>query len=200
MCYICGKSSNKIVHYKSCRYVKMIPDKNKKFFNSAKEAEDAGYVQCKYCSYIQKYLRKENTELEKYCKAKGIYFYFGRKDGSLDIISKSGKWKIIVNGRKNLIWLYHKNSHGFDKNDSFIKGYHSQKVRSSTLMGYMKYIVEHDEYRAANPLYSSQKSNTVKGSRKWKKQQKREKKIRKMQGVRYVTELLNNMSLGNIAY
>ena len=60
MCYVCGRSSNKIVHSMSCRYVKLIPEKNRKIFSNLKEASEAGYVQCKYCAHIVKYLRSLN--------------------------------------------------------------------------------------------------------------------------------------------
>lgn len=200
MCYVCGKSSNKIVHLTGCRYVKMMPEKNRKYFNSLKDASEAGYVQCKYCSHIMKYLKREEKSLESYCRPNGVYFYFSAADGSLDVISRSGRWKIIVNGQKHYIWLYHKNNHGF-KPGELVPGYHSQSIRSSSLMGYMNYIVKHDLFREDNPLYEHQKhSNAPKGSKKWKKDQRRAKNMRKTQSIRYVNELLENMSIGNIAY
>ncbi len=200
MCYISGKSSNKIVHNSVCRYVKMMPDKNKRFFHTLKEASEAGYKQCKYCAHIKKYLRREEKELDRYCKPKGGYYFFNPEDGSLEVLSKSGKWKVIVNGQKHFIWLYHRNN-GETNLGGLVPGFHSQKVRCGTLMGYMEYIVKHDEYRNADPLYENQKhENTVIGSKKWRKDRRREKKIRRMQSIRYVDELLSNMSLGNIPY
>ena len=200
MCYVCGKSKNKIVHSMACRYVKMIPDKNRKYFANIREASDAGYVQCKYCTNIKKYLSREEKQIEDYCRQNGIYYYLNSVDGALDIISRTGKWKIIVNGQKHFIWLYHKNNHGFNPGD-LVPGFHSQKIRCSSLYGYMKYIVGHDKYRMENPLYNSQKhGNTKKGSKKWKKENHRAKQIRRTQSIRYVTDLLDNMALGNIAY
>ncbi len=199
MSYICGKSRNKIVHTQECRYVKMMPDNNKKYYRSLQEASDAGYVQCRYCAYIKKYLKGNERDLEKYCRLNGVYFYFNPSDGSIDVISKSGKWKIIVNGQKHYIWLYHKNNHGCNSED-FVPGYHSQKIRCNTLQGYMDYIIKHDQYREEDPLYENQKHNTVKGSKKWKKQKKRADRIRRTQSIRYVRTLIDNIALGNIAY
>ena len=71
-------------------------------------------------------------------------------------------------------------------------GYHSQKVRRNTLMGYMQYIVEHDRYRMENPLYKNQKTGRGKQAREEQKQYAI--KVRKWQSIRYVTELLNHMS------
>lgn len=200
MCYVCGKSNNKIVHTMGCRYVKMMPDKNRKFFHTLKEASEAGYVQCKYCAHIKKYLSREEKQLEGFCRPNGVYYYFNPVDGSIDVISRSGKWKIIVNGQRHFIWLYHKNNHGSNYGD-LVPGYHSQRIRSSSLMGYMSYIVEHDKYREENPLYDRQKHhNAEKGSKKWKKDQRRAKNMRKTQSIRYVMNLLDEMSAGRVAY
>ena len=197
MCYVCGKSSNKIIHNMNCRYVKMMPDRNKNYYSSLKDAEEAGYVQCKYCAYIQKYIRNEKKELDGYCKPNGLYYMFNSADGSLDVISRTGRWKVIVNGQRHFIWLYHKNIRN-SSNDTktFVQGYHSQKVRKSSLMGYMQYIVEHDNYRTETPLYKNQM--TGKGRHAKRDQERHAKKVRRLQSIRYVTDLLNNMSSGAI--
>lgn len=199
MCYIYGKSNNKIVHTPECRYVKMIQEKNRKYFYNAKKAFDAGYVQCKYCAPIKGYLDREEKKLEQYCRANGVYYYFNSAEGCLDIISKSGKWKIIVNGQRYFIWLYHKNSNGPQEGE-FVPGYHSQKVRKSTLMGYMEYIVKHDQFRDREPLYDHRYHIPSKGSKEWKSDKRRADQIRRSNSIRYVKEVLNNMTLGNIAY
>ena len=195
MCYISGKSSNKIVHTTGCRYVKMIPAKNRRYFDSPEAASAAGYTRCRYCSRIMKHLRKESKELKRFCGANGLYYGFNASDGSLDVLSPSGKWKVIVNGGKHLIWLYHINTHE-DNRESLVRGYHSQKIRSETLLGYMDYIVKHDRFRKETPLYEFQRhGNTVKGSKKWKKEQKRAKQMRKKQQVRYVMRLFDEISV-----
>ncbi len=195
MCYICGKSSNKIVHTMDCRYVKMIPEKNRKLFRTYKNASEAGYIQCKYCAPILKYLDREEQELTRYCRANGLFYSFNRNDGSIDVVSRSGKWKIIINGKKQFIWLYHKNVNGAWPDD-FIPGYHSQRTRSSSLMGYMRYIVEHDRYRVENPLYESQRHpNAIKGSKKWNKDRRREVRARKTQDIRYVLNLIDSLAM-----
>lgn len=199
MCYVCGKSANKIVHTTNCRYVKMMPNKNKKYFHTLKEAAEAGYVQCKYCAHIEKYLRREDKALDSYCRPNGVYYYFNPADGAIDVISRTGKWKIIVNGQKHFIWLYHKNNHGANPND-LVPGFHSQKVRRSSLMGYMEYIVAHDQYRTENPLYDRQVKQMGTGAKARKNTRRREKKMRRTQSIRYVMTLLDSMSDGVIAY
>ena len=200
MCYVSGKSTNKIVHRLDCRYVKMMPAKNKKYFSRFKEASDAGYVQCKYCAPIKEYLKKEEKDLRSYCNGNGLFYSFNNSDGSLDIISRTGKWKIIVNGQKNFIWLYHMNTdyrHDTSKFSDMVPGYHSQNVRKSTLLGYMSYIVNHDNFRHENPLYGKYyHPNRIKGSKRWRKERKRADRIRRAQSIDYVLSLLDGMSAG----
>ena len=198
MCYVCGKSSNKIVHTEACRYVKMIPVQNRRYFVSLKEAEDAGYMRCKYCSHISKYMTKERKDLVQYCKANGLCYVFNRIDGSLDIVSRSGNWKIIVNGQKHFIWLYHKNIYHENDQRGMVPGYHSQKVRKSTLMGYMYYIADHDHYKMKTPL--DQRQMTAKGRKAKKQQERHAEKVKRIQSIRYVRELLDKMSDGVIDY
>ena len=94
MCYICGKSDNKIAHSWDCRYVKLIPEKNRKYFDYRRSANEAGFGYCKYCSYVMRYVRKEKKALDDYCQATGLTYSFNRQVGSLDIKSRSDEWKI----------------------------------------------------------------------------------------------------------
>ena len=60
----------------------------------------------KLCAHINKYVGKEKKELDLYCGSKGVYYYFNRNDGALDVISKTGKWKIIVQERlTHFVWV-----------------------------------------------------------------------------------------------
>lgn len=193
MGYICGNSNSRIVHRTSCRYAERI--KNKKYFTTLKEAKEAGYVQCKYCAYIREYLDRERKELTNFCRRNGLYYEFNPKDGALDVISHTGRWKVIVNGQKHFIWLYHKNLYR-EKQTLLVPGYHSQNIRRSTLIGYMQYIVEHDQYRKESPLFENQIAGKSKKARAYQKKQA--EKIRKWQSIRYVTDLLNHMEAGTL--
>ena len=46
--YVGSKKSNKY-HYPSCRWAKKIKPNNLVTFQSAKEAQEAGYIPCKVC-------------------------------------------------------------------------------------------------------------------------------------------------------
>lgn len=200
MCYICSGSSNKIIHTGDCRYVKMMAESRKKTFDSLRAATNADYIPCKYCSPVKKYLDREKERLEEFCKQTDVRFFYNVQKGTLDVISKSGKWKIIVDDDSKALVLYHY-SNGTFKHSDVIPGYHKQHVERGSLLNYMKYIAQHDSFRQVNPLYAKQTNdNLMKGSKKWKKQQRRAENMRKTQSIRYVTELLNNMALGNIPY
>ena len=197
MCYVSGKSKIKIAHTMQCRFSKMIKSEYKVYYQTLEEVSDAGMVRCKYCDRIAQMMRKENEELTKFCKNRGIYPTFSRADGTVDIISHSGQWKIIMNGSKHDIWLYHKNTLN-DKNTGLVPGYHSQKARSETIMGYVRYIVDHDEFRSVNPLYGHQ---SVPTGRKAKKKHKRlEERAKRRQSINYVLSLIDAMSKGAVAY
>ena len=198
MLYASKRSEGRIVHRDCCRYIKMIPEKNRVQFWKMKKAMEMGYCLCRYCAPIWQYLKREGRELDSFCKKNGLFYSFNRGDGSLDVISRTGKWKVIVCGRENFIWLYHKNLYEKKGRESIVPGYHSQSVRRSTLMGYLKYVAEHDAYRKAEPLYECQKKG--KGWQFRHDQKQLEKKVRRKQSISYVLELLNGMSEGRIAY
>lgn len=149
---------------------------------------------------IESYLNMEKKELDSYCRDNGLYYRLNSEKSTLDVISKSGEWKIVVDGDENLIRLYHRNHH-WTKERSLILGYHRQYISSDTLMGYMKYIVNHDMYREENPLYKHLvDSKTVKGSKRWKKNQQKAERVRKSRRIRYVNAILDSISLGNDGY
>ena len=193
---ISGKSSNKIVHYKDCRYVKMIPAKNKKHFLSLEEATEDGYVQCKYCARIRKYINKEMKEMTSFCESKGIDYRFNPIDGSIDIESKLDKWKIIVSGAYDYIWLYHKNSTCYEA-EGTMPGYHSQNVCCTSLMGYMDYIARHDRFRRANPLHDCSRQGRSNRILKQRLHQKI-RQMRKKQNTRYFLNMMD-MELVDVA-
>lgn len=196
MCYVCGKSRNKIIHSENCRYMKQVPEKNRRYFYNIKDAEYEGYSRCKYCSPIRQYLDKEQDALNRYCERNGLYYCFNPQGGTIDVISQNGKWKIIVNGKRNFIFLYHKNTHS-STSESLVPGYHSQNVRRSSLLGYMKCIAEHDIYREKFPLYEDSKTGIRKGSKKWKSKCRHQTQRRKRQEIKHVLDLMDQITVAN---
>ena len=116
----------------------------------------------------------------------------------MDVISKESTWKIIVNGYKRYIWLYHKNAHGYHYND-LVPGFHSQKIIRSSIMGYMEYISSHDEYRIKNPYKRNRKIKPSRQEAAFKYGPKGNKRY-KIERQRYKAEMLEYMKYENAAY
>lgn len=187
------KSNNKIIHKKQCPYYLHMNHKEIGFFHTLEEAKTAGYHQCKHCSSISKQYRKEYHEIKEYAAENGMAFYLN--DGAITIHTTFSKWKIITNGNKHSLFLYHKNTKNIIKQDSRIEGYHSQSVRKNSIVDYMKYITEHDHYRKYNPEYHKAiPSQPRKGTNRYRKQQNKQKYKEHRESVWRVLTLIENNS------
>ena len=145
-------SHRKIVHYSHCKILKRIPRERRLSFNSLEEARTHGYRLCNCCPSIAAKYRRERKQVDDFCKANG--FTFKLLDGTIHVFSKNDCWRIIVNGNKNNLFLYHKNTAmrcRRDTHKNIIPGFHSQTYRSKTILGYLKYIASHDAYRDEHP-------------------------------------------------
>ena len=77
-----------------------------------------------------------------------------------------------------------------------LTAYHDQKVSYSKLLKYLDYIVEHDYYRMLNPIYPVQhKAPPVKGTKRYRKQLKQQKKKARKDAVRNVLTLIDSLSV-----
>ena len=145
--YIMSKRSREqMIHDETCRYAKMTAPHNRVFFHTAEAAYAKGQIAGRYCAAAMKALRIELGELQDFCEANGISIYFEHSYGTLQIIAPESEWKIAVVGVHQLLRLYHKNTADFDNGSSPYVGFHFQNVRRATILGYLKYIVEHDRY------------------------------------------------------
>lgn len=196
MNYVCGRSSNRIIHRDDCRYVKMIPERNRKYFETAEEARFEGYSCCKYCSGIWKYVAKEKPVLDNYCEKTGLNYFFNRGDGFLNVYSRHDIWKIIVSGPRNYIFLYHKNTKNLQEK-TMIPGFHSQKAISPTILGYLKYINDHDEYVGDLMHEKHKKSEPRKGTKRYRKMMHRQAKKVRRNKIRNVLDLIDKISAAN---
>lgn len=185
------KSRRKIIHNNHCSYFKRMDHKHIGYFDSIEEARNAGYHICKHCTPMWSYYSKEYYKIKEYVANNAMEIDF--RDGEIIVQTPYSNWKIIVNGQKDYIFLYHKNTYNKcpDKR-SLVSGYHSQSVRRSTLMEYLKYIVEHDTYRLYHPEYQKKNIELQKGKKKNKQKLKKEKKREHYQGMMRVLALLEN--------
>lgn len=143
---------DKVAHFQDCIYFKKIPKQARRWAGSFEELASCGCWQCSICSPMAKYLQKEKAQLKPFCVKNGIDYWFNARIGSIDIETNSGKWRIVVQGNKKKIWLYHKNTYKKMSSDSPFSGYHPQDFHCQTLMDYMRYIASHDKFRERNPL------------------------------------------------
>lgn len=139
------KANDGVFHQTDCYIIARIKRENRCQYNTHKEARDAGLRMCNVCSPLARRLRTELPEITHFVETHGIAFRL--IDNTLQIISRHGEWKIIVVGRRNTLFLYHKNQRASKFSDfTNIPGYHSQAVRSKTILGYLEYIASHDIY------------------------------------------------------
>lgn len=197
--YVASKiSRTKKFHSIDCPHARRIKVENRIYFRTIQEATECGYHFCIDCCHIGKYYRKERNRIVRFCQQNGVMVKFNNNHDCLDVSTPYSKWRIIVNGKKKYIFLYHRNTF-YKQNDeaSIVPGYHSQKVRRSNIVDYLQYIVKHDAYRLNNPLEKPKTKKKKwyerkypKGSKNYKKQQKRKKRIERSRSIKRVEELL----------
>ena len=187
MCYVCAKSS-RIIHINQCSHIKNTPKERRIFFVGDEKLDEAirnGYRLCKDCSRMGRRLKKERKNIDRICSRNGITYSFNREDGGIDIVSYSGKWKILVVGKQHNIFLFHKNTRHIDRGG--MPGYHRQNANSTTIEGYIRYIVGHDKYRNENPLGKKRKKYKKMSGRK---QRVAVKRARQRISENYVVNLI----------
>lgn len=146
------------------------------------------------CFSIAKLYRKESDVLQGYCQSHAASVFF--KDRFIGISTPISDWRIIPSGKGNEVVLYHKNTLG-DKKTGPVPRYHLQWVSQNTISGYLEYISDHDLYRNMHPLYPVQsKKNSpppMKGTKRYRKEQKRAAKKARRQSIAHVLTLIENL-------
>ena len=190
MVYYSANSKEKVFHLPHCTFIKSIKADNRKSFATPEEARQSHYRQCNCCSPVGQRLRKEQRAVEFFCQNHGASCYF--RDGMLTVTTPRSKWKIIAVGNNSKLSLYHRNTKGIEDPYTPIPKYHYQKVHKDAIVEYLGYIVEHDYFRMRHPLQfvPVKKEKPRKGTKRWRAQQKKEKKIAKKNAVKNVYALL----------
>ena len=198
MYYYCKKSSRKIIHKVECAYISSIDINDIGWFESLTEAYEHGYRLCKHCSPLFKHYKNERDKILEYCQNRGLSVWLG--DKGISIHSLKSRWKIALDDKDHMI-LYHKNDFETSRDYlSEIKGYHYQgDVRCDRIVEYLEYIVEHDRYRLNNPVYVPKKkkehSLPKKGTKRYKKAQKKLEKHKRIQAIKNVISLIDSISV-----
>ncbi len=195
MYYYSKNSRKKIIHKGLCFHVANSYIDNIGCFDSLGQAYENGYRLCKHCNPLASRYRKELKSILAYSQEKGIAVE-GR-NRFIGITSISSKWKIILSVDQQQIRLYHKNAFETD-NDALspVSGYHLQRVYKNSIMGYLEYIVQHDQYRRENPLYikPSKKPSPPprKGTKRYKNAQKRAAQIARKDAIQNVLNIIDS--------
>ena len=138
-----GNSRSKIVHYKKCVYKKRIAEHNIIELDSIDAAKAMGYRVCKCCTPVSKVAKRESVAIKEYCSNHDINYFI--EDNQVQIKGPSSEWIFTINC-ENKATLYHRNTCGDTS------AYHKQNFKEKSLLSALKYIVEHDAYRKANPI------------------------------------------------
>ena len=165
MVFYSTKSNEKVFHLPHCKIARRIRKEYKKQFATPEEARLAGYRMCNCCSLVGMRLRKEQNAVNHFCQENGVSCWL--EDGQLHVHTPKSKWRIIVNGKANKLFLYHKNTYQkYEKIPSIVPGYHSQAIRSKTIVGYLEYIIQHDIYRRRQEKKAKQKADSMRNLRR----------------------------------
>lgn len=189
------RSKDKIVHLPHCGVIRRIDKKNRRSFESLETARKHGYRMCCCCSTFARKYRAEQNEIELFCKENQLMFAV--KNNNAHIISRHDCWRIIVDDKQKLA-LYHKNT---DRSrigiNSIVPGFHYQDVQSKTIMGYLKYIAEHDFYRDEHPCTERIKITAEKGTKRYRKELKEKKRQNRIAEVIRVQALIEELQIIN---
>ena len=149
---------------------------------------------------IWKYYHQEEDAIMDICMENFITCFLQGK--SLVIETPVSIWKIITNGQKKSMFLYHRNemdSDVVDDPNALIPNYHSQSCRRNTIVEYLEYIIAHDFYREKNPVkYSAKnKPDSQKGTKRHKKEMKKAKSRKKRYETKRVMDLIEQLGQEN---
>lgn len=107
MYYYSRKSTRKVVHRMNCHYKRKINGAAIGTFYTLKEAAEAGYRLCHHCSEIRRQYRKEELEIQRFCRE---FYSSCRPEGeAIEIETLYSRWKIIKS-RAGKMDIYHKNT------------------------------------------------------------------------------------------
>lgn len=179
----------KVYHTESCWHIKRTSIDNLGAFNDFGECLASDYKFCKHCNPIAKLYSKEKEEISSFIKENGIWVI--NKIAHIYVDTIKSQWLIVYDEKNGKLRLYHQNEWD-DKKDSMIPGYHLQDAKSNTLVGYLQYIISHDNYRKKKkPFIPEPKlSEMKKGSKAWKKQAKKLKKRRNKKAANRVIRII----------
>ena len=139
----------RLAHDQSCRFAKRTRKENRLIFASVSEAMQRGYEVCPHCCEIARRYRNNRKHIDQFCADSGLRLL--RDRGRLFVISaKDTAWYIVSPKEDGKIALYHESKYnvGYDRSEKAYENreYHLQNTHSTSILGYLVYIRNHDAY------------------------------------------------------
>ncbi len=190
MYYMVKTTSDRIIHTPECPHLRRTSENNLVGFETALLANKHGYRFCKHCNPLAPFYRAEENVILDFSRMNGISVHLGSR--FIIVKSPRSRWLITLEDESQLV-LFHKNTEDRETTaEPEVNGYHRQRdILSSTIEQYLAYIVEHDYYRMCNPLVVKAKREPArKGTKRYKKQMKYEKRLEKRRKANNVLQLL----------
>jgi hypothetical protein len=186
-------SRKKIFHNDKCQCFKRIKKKNRICYLDADSARDDGLVYCGMCSPMAVRYKKEAVVIRDFAKKHNLRVYV--YDYAVYVDTQIAGWKIVQEGKNKKLHLYHENHFQIyrglpAKNGKLVKEYHQQYAFSKTIMGFLEYIVDHDEWRDEQAQSYKRFPERTKSQRK---KYKAAKNKAKADSVRRVLNLIEEM-------
>ena len=197
MYYFSKNSRKKVIHLDSCFHCRAVETDNIGSFHTLEEAYEQGYRLCRHCSPLVRLYRREGEAMAAVCLNKAITYFF--HDRFIGIETPRSKWKIVPREESGGFALYHKNTYETSRDSqSAVPGYHLQRVSKESAKEYLEYVVEHEYYRMRNPLeiypIKRKKEPPRKGTKRYRKQQKRAKWYAKHRAAVDVLRMIDGLS------
>lgn len=196
MFYYSKKSKDNIFHTEKCFHVKQIGESNLGVLKDFKAVRESGGRLCRCCSPLVKRYQEEGVALVDYCRSRAVSVFL--TDGFVGVCTPYSRWRIVPAEKDGGLQLYHRNTFPTKHDDkSIVPKYHLQNIRKKTLKEYLEYIVEHEYYRMMHPVEvrASPKEPARKGTRRYKNQQKKQKRNAKKQAVNRVLQLIESLHI-----
>lgn len=193
------KSDRKIIHTAECCMYKRIGRENALYFTSLEQAHAEGYHLCSLCNPLLLLYKKEKKKLEAFCREAGLKIQLNEE--TIHVISRNDIWRIMLNQFTGKLMLYHRNNYGYKKKDpGDMSAFHRQEHQESTLLGYARYIANHDDYSDQKQFESQNKEKSpgynppFKRTKKGRKQTKAEKNKKRNKAISRTLSLIEELA------
>lgn len=190
-------TKDKIFHYPDCSYVERIKPSNAIYFSNKDDARACGYRHCSHCSRIIKYYKEDKRSIDSYIASHSLKMYID--DDCMFIENTFSAWKITTKSDKYGLILYHANTESYNKlevkDGHLIHHYHLQKYRGKpNILEMLKYIVDHDEWKAKDlDSYKSMPRTTKRQRKAYNKAAKEVNKVK----TRNLCNLIDKINIEN---